>query len=71
MENRLRVVRAEKRVSQFSLARLTGINQTKISYIENDLVDATEEEKTKIAAVLGLKVAEIFTGGKTAAKQGK
>lgn len=58
--NRLRIVRAEKRRSQFRLRLETGINATKISFIENDLVEATGDEKRVLAKALGVTVAEIF-----------
>lgn len=58
--NRLRVVRAEKRISQFRLRLETGINASKISFIENDLVEAEPAEKKKLAKALGVPVSEIF-----------
>jgi transcriptional regulator with XRE-family HTH domain len=58
--NRLRVVRAEKRISQFRLRLETGVNQTKISFIENDLVEATADEKKALAKALKVGVEEIF-----------
>jgi len=58
--NRLRVVRAEKRISQFRLRLETGINATKISFIENDLVEATADEKKALAKALDISVSEIF-----------
>lgn len=58
--NRLRVVRAEKRVSQFQLRLETGINTQRISYIENDLIEANKEEREKISKALGVEVCEIF-----------
>ena len=58
--NRLRVARAEKRISQFRLSLETGINATKISFIENDLVEATKDEKEKLAKVLRASIEEIF-----------
>jgi len=58
--NRLRIVRAEKRISQFRLRLETGINSTKISFFENDLVEPTEDEKNKLAKALGVSVEEIF-----------
>lgn len=61
--NRLRVVRAEKRISQFRLRLETGINATKISFIENDLAEATPDEKKTLAKALGVSVAEIFGDG--------
>jgi transcriptional regulator with XRE-family HTH domain len=64
--NRLRVVRAEKRISQFRLRLETGIHQSKISLFENDLIAPTDDEKEKLAKALGLNVTEIFGDGKVA-----
>ena len=58
--NRLRVLRAERRMSQFSLRLKTGINQSKISFIENDLIEATKDEKEKLAEALEVGVEKIF-----------
>jgi transcriptional regulator with XRE-family HTH domain len=59
--NRLRSVRYDgKRISQFELRRLTGIHQSKISLIENGLIEAIEDEKQKLAKALGASVTEIF-----------
>ena len=44
---------------QWDLARLTGINQTKISLIENAYVTPSENEKKKIAQALGFDVKDI------------
>lgn len=62
--NRLRVVRAEKRISQFRLRLETGIHQSKISLFENDLIAPTNDEKERLAKVLGVSVKEIFGNGK-------
>ena len=51
--------RAKRRKPQWDLRRASGINQSKISLIERGYVDASEEEKRKIAAVLEFCVAEI------------
>ena len=64
--NRLRVVRAEKRISQFRLGLETKISATKISFIENSLVEATDEEKKKLAKALGVAADEIFGDGEAA-----
>jgi transcriptional regulator with XRE-family HTH domain len=58
--NRLRDVRLLKRITQIQLKLLTGINQTKISWIENGLVKAREDEKKKLAQALTVKVEEIW-----------
>ena len=59
--NRLRKIRFFKRVTQPLLALKTGIQQSRISLIENELVTPREEEKQKIAKALGLRMEDIFT----------
>lgn len=61
MGNRLRVVRAEKRVTQFRLSMATGIIQSRLSQMENDLINPTPEEREKIAGALGVKVQDIWS----------
>ncbi len=58
--NRLREVRVVKKISQFQLRLLTGIHQSKISMIENGLVEPQEDEQEKLAQALGAKVEEIW-----------
>ena len=58
--NCLREIRAIKRITQFRLSLVTGIHQSKISLIENDLVEARQDEKEKIAQELGTMVEEIW-----------
>lgn len=58
--NRLRESRVVKRITQFRLRLETGVHPSKISLIENNLVEATEDEKQKLAKALGVSVAEIF-----------
>lgn len=57
----LREVR--KRPTQWELASRTGIQQPRISLIENGYVKPTEDEKAKIAEALGLTVDEVFPPG--------
>lgn len=52
MGNRLREVRVLARVSQYVLSNKTGIAQSKISLIENGLVQPKEDEKLKLARAL-------------------
>jgi transcriptional regulator with XRE-family HTH domain len=61
--NRLRDVRVLKRFSQMQLRLLTGVNQTKISWIENGFVKPKPEEKIKLARALGVSPEEIFPSG--------
>ena len=60
--NRLRELRVVKRITQFQLTLLTGIGQSKISMVENDLLSPTEDEKKRLAEVLGVKVRKIWKG---------
>jgi len=53
MGNRLKVIRAEKRLTQFKLALLSRITQSRLSYLENSLLMPTEDEKKKLAKALG------------------
>jgi transcriptional regulator with XRE-family HTH domain len=64
MANQLRVIRAQKRVTQFQLRLQTGLNATKISFIENGLIEAKPEEMKKLARALGVAPEEIFPGAK-------
>lgn len=58
--NRLRVIRAEKRITQFQLRLSTGIHQSKISLIENEFVTPREEEKERLAKALHVRMQEIW-----------
>lgn len=58
--NRLREVRVVKRITQFQLRLCTGIHQSKISMIENNLIQAREDEKRRLAKAFGVKMEEIF-----------
>jgi transcriptional regulator with XRE-family HTH domain len=64
MSNRLRDVRVLKRITQFQLRLQTGINATKISFIENGLIEPREEEVKKFSKALGVRPEEIFPGAK-------
>jgi len=59
--SKLREIRFFKRITQPLLALKTGIQQSRISLIENELVKPKEGEKQKIAKALGLKVEELFS----------
>jgi len=58
--NKLKEVRFFKRISQPLLALKTGIQQSRISLIQNELVKPREEEKRKLSKALGLKVEDVF-----------
>jgi DNA-binding XRE family transcriptional regulator len=59
-KNRLRVFRAERRMTQLTLARRARINVARISFIENGHVEPKPKEQSRIARVLNTDVAEIF-----------
>ncbi len=61
--NKLRELRVAKRVTQFQLRIATGIHQAKISMIENDLVEAREDEKQRLAKALYVRPEEIWDRG--------
>ena len=58
--NRLRVLRAERRMTQMLLARRSRINVTRLSHIENDVLDPTDVERARLAKALGVELAEAF-----------
>ena len=60
MQNRLKEIRARKRVTQFNLRLLTGIHQSKLSLAENGLIELRPDEKKKIAKALGVEVHEAW-----------
>jgi transcriptional regulator with XRE-family HTH domain len=58
--NKLREVRVVKRITQFRLRLSTGIHQSKISMLENDLIQPSQDEKQRLAKALGTEVENIF-----------
>lgn len=60
MENRLRVRRAELDVTQFEIARKVGFDTSKLSRIENGILDPTPDDVAKLAKALNAKPAELF-----------
>ena len=61
--NKLKEARFFKSITQPLLALKTGIQQSRLSLIENELVTPRGEEKQKIAKALGLKEEDIFKEG--------
>lgn len=57
--NRLRVLRAERRITQMVLARKLGISQTRYWQIENSHRTPDEREQARIAKILKVSVAEL------------
>ena len=58
--NRIREIRVIKRLSQFELRLKTGIHQSKISLIENGLIEPSGDEKAKISTALGVALDELW-----------
>jgi putative transcriptional regulator len=61
MENRLIVLRAEKRMSQADLAKLAGISRSTLSQIENEKVTPDGETIAKLVKALNVPAGEIFS----------
>ena len=60
MRNNLRVIRAKTRTTQWQLRLMTGINQSKISLAENDLIELKPDEKARIADAMKVEVKQIW-----------
>lgn len=58
--NKLRDVRVLKRITQFQLRIATGIHQSKISFIENGLIEPREDEAKRLSKALGVETQELF-----------
>ena len=60
MQNRIRVLRAEKRWSQADLAEKVGVSRNSINSVENGKFDPSLPLAFRIAHVFDLPVEEIF-----------
>ena len=60
MDNKLREVRVCKRITQYRLANASGVNPSKISLIENGLVQPRLHEIARLAQGLNVKPSDIF-----------
>lgn len=58
--NRIKILRAERELTQRALAIRADINPTRLSFLENDLVQPTEREQKHLARALRADVVEIF-----------
>lgn len=65
MSNRLYETRLLRRLSQYVIALKTGIQQSRISLIENQLATPREDVKGKIAKALNLDVKDLFSAEAT------
>ena len=60
MNNRIRVLRAERRWSQAELAERVGVSRNSINSVENGKFDPSLPLAFRIADAFGLKVEEVF-----------
>jgi len=60
LKNRLRVIRAERNISQEHLASKAKITRASLSRIENELQEPSVSTMKKIASALSLKISDIF-----------
>ena len=60
MENRIRVLRTEKGISQEDLARRCGVSRQTVNAIENNKYDPTLSLAFRLAGELGVTVDELF-----------
>ena len=58
--NKLREIRARKKITQFRLRLMTGIHQSKLSLAENGYIELSAQEKRKIAKALSVQTDEIW-----------
>jgi len=62
--NCLKETRFFKGISQHKLAFLAQVHQSRISLIENNLIEPHDDEKKRLAKALGVQVGEIWGDGK-------
>jgi putative transcriptional regulator len=60
--NRLRVLRAERRLTQRALADKLGVSATTLSHWENDILQPPEPMKAKMARALRVPLSAIEPG---------
>ncbi len=60
MDNRIRILRAEKRWSQAELAEMVGVSRNSINSVENGKFDPSLPLAFRIAHVFDLTVEEVF-----------
>lgn len=58
--NRLKVLRADKGLSQLDTAIKIGIGRDRYWYIENGYKEATQEERTALAELFGVAETDVF-----------
>lgn len=64
--NRLRVLRAEQRMTQWTLAQKSRINPSTVSLIENGHIHPTPSQRDRLARALKAAVLDAFPGSEEA-----
>lgn len=60
MKNRIRVLRAERDLTQAELAKRLGVSRNTMNAIENDKYDPSLSLAFKVATLFGLKMEDVF-----------
>jgi len=60
MKNKLRVLRAEKEISQADLAHIAGVSRQTINAIEKEKYDPSLPLAFRLASIFELKIEEMF-----------
>ena len=60
--SQVKLLRFLRGMSQFQLRLISGVNATKLSFIENGMVEPNEDEKFQIAKALGVRPEEVWGG---------
>jgi transcriptional regulator with XRE-family HTH domain len=60
--NRLRVLRAERRLSQDELAAKLGVSQAQYSKLERGFAEPNTEQRKVLARVFKVRIAELTAG---------
>jgi transcriptional regulator with XRE-family HTH domain len=60
IRNRLRVLRAERRMTQFQLAQKSRINPATVSLIENEHLVPTPDQRDRLARALNADADELL-----------
>jgi transcriptional regulator with XRE-family HTH domain len=71
MGDRIRGIRARKRMTQAGLAHMVGISPTAMNAIEGGDVDPRVSRIEKIAAALGVSLDYLVTGKQPAARRSR
>ena len=61
MKNRIRVLRAEREMTQEQLAELVGVTRNTIISIEKDKYCPSLKLSYRIARIFGIKIDDVFT----------